>query len=50
LTPTVIRDVAEAKKLYQQTKTEMTTSTKDAMNTIQPAKSSAATPKKSGGQ
>jgi len=50
LTPTVIRDVAEAKKLYQETKAEMTKDTKDSMKIIQSPTSSAATPKKNGGQ
>jgi len=50
LTPTVIRDVAEAKKLYQQTKAEMSRDTKESMNVIQAPASSAPTPKKNGGQ
>jgi len=45
LTPTVIRDVAEAKKLYQKTQNEMMPDTKESLNQIQPPKSSAsATP------
>ncbi len=50
LTPTVVRDVAEAKKLYEKTQKEMTPGTKESLNIIQPAKSSAATQKQTGGK
>ncbi len=50
LTPKVIRDPAEAKKMYNETQKQMTKETKDSLNAIQPATSSTAAPKKTGGQ
>ncbi len=49
LTPTVVRDVAEAKKMYQKTQKEMTPGTKENLNTIQSNQSSGAVQKKTGG-
>lgn len=50
LTPKVIRDPAEAKKMYNDTQKQMTKETKDSLNIIQPATSSSTAPKKTGGQ
>ncbi len=49
LTPTVIRDPAEAKKLKEQTQKEMSSTTQDDFNNLQPKKGGANPPVKKGG-